>query len=137
MDIKRRILAADNPEGIAALQNILGDSVDITTATSFLQSVKALDEPLDMIVCGVHFDESRMFDLLIHARTDPRTHNMPFIVFRDQPSELNPTFFKSLEISVSSFGAAFVDLFTLKTSYDVADADKQFRKLIFELIERR
>jgi hypothetical protein len=135
MNLRKKILIADNAHGIAALHNILGETVELIEATTFTEAVDALRNPVDGVICGVHFDESRMFNLLAHTRADERTRAIPFLVFRDQQSELDATFFRSLEISVSSFGsAAFVDLFSLKDKFGVRNADAQLRDKIFALI---
>jgi CheY-like chemotaxis protein len=135
MSVTKRALAADRPEGIDTLQNILKTGVDLLSATTLEAAVQGLQQPVDLIVCGVHFDDSRMFDLLIHVRADRRTRDTPFLIFRDLESELDTVFFKSMEIASKALGAAgFIDLHTLKRKHGVADADRQFRELIFTLM---
>jgi CheY-like chemotaxis protein len=134
METKKRVLAADRLEGIQTLHNVLGNSVEIVAATSLKEATRLMHETqVDMIICGIHFDESRMFELSTLAHGSSRTKPIPFLMFRDLESRLEPTFFKSLEISAKVIGAVgFVDLFSLKQQFGVPMADQQFREIIFK-----
>ncbi|TAL84015.1 MAG: hypothetical protein EPN74_12775 [Rhodanobacter sp.] len=136
MASKKRVVAADTLQGIETLQHVLGDMVDLITATSFAKAIRTFDEPIDMIICGIHFDDSRMFDLLAYTRNQTHLREIPFYIFRDLDSALEPTFFRSLEISAGVLGATgFIDLFALKQRFGVSNADEQFRKRIANAIE--
>jgi hypothetical protein len=134
--LKRKILIADRPQGIETLHNVLGDSVELIAASSIDAAIRALAKPIDLVICGLHFDDSRMFDLLIYAHGNSHTCRIPFLIFRDLELELDRIIFKSLEISAKSLGAAgFVDLFTLKKETGISSADEKFRQIIFSLID--
>jgi CheY-like chemotaxis protein len=135
VDQRKRILGADAEQGIRTLRAVLGESAELIPADSLNQAVRVLENPVDLIICGIQFDESRMFDLLTHARQEPRVQDIPFLVFRDLESELDPMFFKSLQISVTALGATgFVDLFALKQEYGIREADAKFRRIILDLL---
>lgn len=124
------ILVADVPAGIASLRKIMGEMAALKSACKIADALGLLSPDFDLVVCGVHFDESRMFDFLMAAKSDPGTRHVPFICFRDLDSALHPTMLRSLEISCRALGAEFVDLFELKRKYGVDEADERFRELI-------
>lgn len=137
MSNKRTLLVADVATGQATLRNVMGDRTGLVGAATLEEAREALGRGVDMVVCGIHFDDSRMFDLLRYARADPRFRPVPFICFRDLESELAPALFESLDIACTALGAAaFVDLFTLKKRHGIADADAAFRRILLDRLER-
>jgi PleD family two-component response regulator len=62
-----------------------------------------------LIIIGVHFDESRMFDLLRHVRADERYRATPVVCVVSQPFD-TPISVEGLEIATRALAAdAFVD----------------------------
>jgi hypothetical protein len=86
------------------------------------------DSSFSMVLCGVYFDESRMYDLLEHVRaTRPY---LPFVCCRLLDIEMPPIALKALQISVMARGAsAFVDLPELSRR-DAAAGEERFKQLI-------
>jgi hypothetical protein len=131
MNGMRQILVADVSAGLATIRNVLGVDVDLVHATTIFQATKLLRQETDMILCGIHFDESRMFDLLRVVKADIQYRKIPFLCFRDLESDLERTLFESLEISCKALGAEkFVDLWALKKKFGVSKADEEFRRII-------
>lgn len=130
-NLPKRILAADDQAGFAMLQATLDGAYDWIYARTLHEAVEQLREGLDMIVCGVHFDESRMFDFLRISKAAPATKSVPFLCYRDLDSDLGPAVLEAMEIAVKALGAvAFVDMFALKEKHGTADADARFRELL-------
>lgn len=68
-----------------------------------------------MILCGAHFADSRMFDLLRVVKAEPRSREKPVLCYGDLPSQLSMTNFEALEISWKTLGAVgFVDFHALR-----------------------
>lgn len=131
MPALRRILAADVPQGIQTLRNVLTAEAEIVVASTMEEAMSLLKGGADLIVCGIHFDESRMFDLLRVAKADPATRPIPFLCFRDMESELAQPVLESLQIACNALGAvAFVDLFQLRSVYGVREAHERFRHML-------
>ena len=64
----KRILVADTPESDRRLNEILvGHEVSFVRTLGEAQRVLG-QEHFDLILVGVHFDDSRMFDLVRHVR---------------------------------------------------------------------
>jgi hypothetical protein len=132
-DIK--IIAADRRAGVETLQKLLEDLATVVSVTSLDQALRAIAAPFDLVICGVHFDDSRTFDLLVSLREAKPGMVKSFLIFRDLESELDPTFFRSLEIAAQVSGAAgFVDLYSLRQAKGVAAADEHFRELVRGLV---
>ncbi len=72
-----------------------------------------------LILCGVHFDDSRMFDLPRTARSDFAA--IPFVCCRIQ----------AIDIAAKSLGAAaFVDMPGLSREFGNDGAEAQFRSSV-------
>lgn len=59
-----RVLVADVAAGQTTVQNVLGREATIIEANSLEKALAELKEGVSLVICGLHFDESRMFDLL-------------------------------------------------------------------------
>jgi len=111
---------------------VLGTEFDIVgVCTTLSEAISSLHRDVESIVCEIHFDDSRMFDLLRLAKADPATREIPFVCFRDMDSHLAPPFLESLQIACKALGAvAFIDLFDLKARYGTKQADARFREIL-------
>lgn len=68
-------------------------------------------EEIDLILCGLHFDESRMFDLLRFVKADPTLRHIPFLCIKTLQGDVEPTFSESIRIATKALGAVgFFDL---------------------------
>jgi hypothetical protein len=124
---------ADNEEAIRTVQSILGDVVDLCPAKTMKDAEACLDGALDMVICGIHFDGSNMFPFLDLVN---RTYaHIPFIVFRDLPSALDPTFAQSVQISAKLLGAlGLIDLYSLRQRLGATEADRKFRSMVLNAL---
>ena len=84
---------------------------------------------ISMILCGVHFDESRMYDLLRYAKREhPRT---PFVCVRVLDAEIPRVSREALRIAAESMGAdAYIDLPSLSEQLGKDDAETQLRSTV-------
>jgi PleD family two-component response regulator len=107
--MKKSILVADHSDArISAMLN--GHD---------LSFVRTLDEAkstltgrnFDLIVIGVHFDESRMFDLLRHVRWQERHRATPVVCVLSAEFARHAIANEGLEIAVKALGGtAYLDL---------------------------
>lgn len=79
---KPKVLAACPPSAIPTLDRILSAHVDLTFVNSLNAARDTLRTNADvaMVICGVHFDESRIYDLLEYARRE--RPEVPFLCIR-------------------------------------------------------
>ncbi len=83
-----RIFVAANPADATAIERIMASGHELTFVNIMSMAVDKLKvEEFDLIMIGVHFDESRMFDLLRDIPKIPANANKPTICFcmRDTP----------------------------------------------------
>ena len=90
-----------------------------------------LSGSVDLILCSVQFDESRMFELLAAAKSSPRTRSIPFMCFRHLDSVLRPASFRGLEIACRAYGAEFIDPAAWRAQYGTDETQKRFREVVF------
>jgi hypothetical protein len=65
------ILVADMPVGVSALDNVIGTSAMVIGTNTRDEDILLRRNGVALIVCGIHVDDSRRFDLLCLAKIDP------------------------------------------------------------------
>jgi len=106
-----RVLAADVPEADATLRDCLPGH-ELVFVRNLPQALRALrHDSFHMILIGMHFDESRMFDLLQYVRAMPTCKDVPIICVQCLEVGLPDAVLKNIDDAVKALGGtAFVDL---------------------------
>lgn len=100
-----RILVADE-EAKSVLNAILGDTHQLKNVANIVTAAEALTkEDFDLIAIDIHFDDSRMFDLLHLVKTIPRNADTPIVCIHSKGTELTSVFKESLVFSTRALGA--------------------------------
>jgi CheY-like chemotaxis protein len=125
--MKKSILVADG-DADARLQTIL-QGCELAYARTLEEAAHAaLKRNFDLIVIDMHFDDSRMFDLLRYLRSEEPLSGTPVICIRSHRFEWTNIAGEGLEIAVKALGGqAFIDL--AKFGNDEA-GNRQIRELI-------
>lgn len=98
-----RILIADVPQGLHRAQKSLGRHYHLICVSTIQEAEKVLSvRKFDMVICGVQFDNSRMFDLLQYIRSVDHLDDMPFLVLNNG----SVPFSKNASHSAKLLGAA-------------------------------
>jgi len=123
--MKKSILVADHSD--ARLSALLSGH-DLSFVNTMDQARGAMSgRNFDLIVIGVHFDESRMFDLLRYVRGQERHRATPVVCVLTADFANHAIAAEGLEIAVKALGGtAYIDL---KLSGDTAA-----RRLVDELL---
>jgi len=131
---KRRLLAAVTDLGYVHVRRALGDHFKRVPAFSMLQARTAIKSgDIDVILCSLHFDESRMFDLLHFARHV--APGVPFICCRVLHSPLNDAVVEGVSHSAESQGAlGFIDYHEMQRRQGTAAAAKAFCEAVMALL---
>lgn len=125
METRRKVLVAMRQEGVVAAERALGRYVELVPAYTFEDAVKCLQgsDDIGLILCGMYFAETRMFDLLRLVKEEFPA--IPFICCRVGQSEVPQVTLEAVAIAAKSMGAIeFVDVPLLRA--DPA-ADQEFR----------
>lgn len=101
-----RILVASVSNGIDFVERLMGQDHEIVFASTTADAVAKLEEQdFDLIMIGVHFDESRMFELLSLCKTIARNVDKPIITFCTRDTPLTRAMHDSIEVTVKAYGA--------------------------------
>jgi CheY-like chemotaxis protein len=81
----KKVLVADVPEMQARVAAVLVQErlVFVHTLAAALKALAG--EDFDLVLIGLHFDDSRMFDLLREVRAGSRNGAVPIVCFRTRP----------------------------------------------------
>jgi hypothetical protein len=91
---------------------------------------KALNDDIDLILCGMNFDSSRMFDLLQYAKDHPKLKTIPFVCINGFEPVHKKSSIANMKESIRLLGAEFVDLWGCKQKFG---EEKSYEKLIGKL----
>jgi len=133
-----RIVVADTPEGVAAFRRALSTSFELVAAPTFEALRALLEDPPALVVCGCHFDEGRMYDVLRHLKASPALARVPFIAVRCVEGELalDDALYESVKIAVRALGGnAFIDLLRWQRRYGEAEASHRLTRLVQTLAQ--
>lgn len=133
-----RILIADVPETVDICRRWLAGPFTLVHAAQLDDAVQALHGPIDLVVCGVHFNEGRMYDLLRHLKLSPALERLPFVAIRCVEGELefDGALHESVKIAVQALGGnAFVDLLRWQRQYGAQEAGRRFSEFLKQLVQ--
>jgi hypothetical protein len=100
-----RIFIADTTEGAASIERIMGDRHESIVAGVMSEALeKVQGEAFDLVMIGVHFDQSRMFDLLRELHK-ARYHDTPVICFCSRDTLLTRSAHESIDVASRVLGA--------------------------------
>lgn len=130
------ILTAEVPGVIPVVQEAWSNHFNMTFCCSMQDADRLLAMHFDVIVCGTHFAESKMFELLRHAKASPASCDTPILCVRVFDGELDSSVFQGISLAAAVLGAAgFVDLNRWRREYGFDAARKKLRDLVASLAE--
>jgi hypothetical protein len=134
----QKVLAAFPPLAIPHLERVLGGSVGFLPVHSLSQAKALLQSNADdisLVACGVHFDESRMFDLLRYVRESfPR---IPVVCCRVLEMASARISIQPIALSAASLGAVtFFDLPGRAKEVGRETAEQEFRGVLLKHLPR-
>ena len=132
--MKPTILAAVRPQGGVAVRRALGEYAQVLPVYKYDEAHAALRNAaaIDLVLCGMFFDETRALDLLRHVRRE--LPQLPFVACRIGDRAVSPMMAEAMGIAVQSMGAlAFIDMPLLHAD---AATDTEFRGLVLRHIRK-
>jgi hypothetical protein len=129
-----QVLAAVPPPAVGFLESALGGWVRLTACHSYADAGRRIgkDGGIDLVLCGVYFDRSRMFDLM--QLVDRR---LPVVCCRILDFEKPAISMQALRIACESLGAAFLDLPALRQEHGAGAADSALLSCILARLKKR
>jgi CheY-like chemotaxis protein len=115
----RRILLAGNSSTLDVLTPLLSGNgfelMEVKTMPDALAQIRSWSP--DLVICGMLFEESRMFDFLRAVKNDPAIQKTPFICSRVVSSDLPEAVIEAMNVASRALGAClFLDIFDLLQS---------------------
>lgn len=105
----KRILVADVPQMDGRYNAALG-GWEVAFVRTLSQARRAITERYDLVVIGVYFDDSQMFELVRAIRADERCAEVPILVVRGRTG-FTAVSARALEVALKALGAdEFIDL---------------------------
>jgi CheY-like chemotaxis protein len=128
----RSILVADNAESFAVLRAALTSTFTLNRVATVDEAKRALADPTSLVICGCHFDEGRMYDLLRHLKATPGLEDLPFVTVRCVEGELlDDALYESVKIAVRALGGnSFVDLLRWQRRWGTEEASHRLTQLL-------
>ena len=126
--MKPVILAAVRPQGAVAVRRALGEYAEVVPVYEYGEAVSALRtrRDVDLVLCGMFFEEARALDLLRFVRGEFAA--LPFVACRIGGRAVAPMTVEAMGIAAKSMGAAaFIDMPLLGAD---AATDGEFRSLV-------
>jgi hypothetical protein len=125
------VLAACPRMAVSTLERVLAGGASLLPVHTLEEAVALLrcDEQIDLVVGSMHFDESRMFDLLRYVRD--AFPLMPFLSCRILRTMLAPASIDAVAMSSAGLGAvAHFDLPTESRTLGTQGGEAAFRSLL-------
>lgn len=126
------VLIAKAPNDASSLVRIL-DGHDLIFVETFDKAKRLLEErQFDLIIAGLHFDESRMFEVVHQAQHSRQNANRPVICFNSRKTNMAKLMHNSLQRCSVALGASmYLDEHTYN---DCQDPDAELRRVIEQCI---
>ncbi|MBK6006390.1 hypothetical protein JJB11_09830 [Ramlibacter ginsenosidimutans] len=138
MSSPARILVADHADAFDVFRQVLAVPHDLEHAASFDEAVRALRSPPSLLVCGCHFDEGRIFDLLRALKKDPACQGVPFLAVRclRGHTTLDDTLYEGVKIAVDALGGqGFADVLWWQQQFGAEEASRRLRAVVDKLLQ--
>ncbi len=103
MDGLKILLAVSTPELHTLMINILNKH-RLCIVTTVDQAIDAFHPDLDLIICGLHFDLGRMYEVLRCAKYSTKVKDKPFLCVQLTGGILPYGVFKSMECAFNLLG---------------------------------
>jgi hypothetical protein len=114
----KNLLVAIRPDDVELMRSALAADFGLSFCHSLAAARAGLAAPVDAVICGLHFDDGNMFELLRQLRFQSDTRRLPFFCVKGAGNALSPAILKSILIATEKMGAdGFADLPNLQRQY--------------------
>jgi hypothetical protein len=130
----RRVLVAGTQDVIDAARAVLGGEreLELATAYSVAEALNEVKAGVELVLCNVRFDDSRMFDFLgaLNAMPDKR---MPVICCRVAKSPISAGARRGIELALEALGVlVFLDMYELESRRGPEAAQAALREAVMK-----
>jgi response regulator RpfG family c-di-GMP phosphodiesterase len=123
------VLVAASPGGLAVARELLGEEFQLVAVHSASDALRRLAQGgIDLVLAGLHFDDSSMAALVDAVKKDPSTRAIPVVCCRFLPSMLPQASLLAVRQVCDALGAeAFVDVLEIQQREGAKAAAERLR----------
>ena len=111
----RRVLVAGTQDVVDAARAAIGGELELAAAYSVAEALKQVEGGVDLVLCNVRFDDSRMFDFLGALNAMPSSRRLPVVCCRVARTPVSAGARRGIELALEALGViAFLDLHELE-----------------------
>ena len=125
-----RVLVAGTQEVVDAARAALGDELELSTAYSVAEALNEVRGGVELVLCNVRFDDSRMFDFLGALNAMPG-ERVPVICCRVERRSMSAGARRGIELALEALGVLrFLDMHELEQRVGPAGAQAALREAV-------
>lgn len=133
-----RVLVAGTQEVVDAARAALGGELELTAAYSVSEALKEVEGGVELVLCNVRFDDSRMFDFLGALNAMPAAARVPVICCRVERRAMSAGARRGIELALEALGVRrFIDLHELESRDGLEAGHSALREAVFAHLRRR
>jgi len=133
-----RVLTAVSHDALPLLTTALGLDFFFVFCDSMASAKAALNEPIDVVLASINFDDGRIFDLLRLCKSIDHAKRIPFVCVKILENEVDGAAQEAVDIASRSLGGdGFIDLYRWTRRFGVDQSYEEFRNLIDTLAQFR
>jgi len=139
MEPRPRVLVAGTRQGIASVREVLDTEAELVGAQSVAEALAEVERGgLDLIICNIRFDDSRMFDFLGALGERPTARSVPVICCRVLHRPLSVGARRAIALALEALGVAeFVDMQAIEEEQGTDAAKEALRRAALSRLEKR
>ena len=123
------MLVAGTQDVIDAARAALGGELELATAYSVTEALRQVED-VELVLCNVRFDDSRMFDFLGALNAMPKV-GPPVICCRVARAPMSAGARRGIELALEALGVrAFLDLYELESRDGPTAAHSALRQAV-------
>jgi hypothetical protein len=132
-----RVLVADAPDGARLISKALHGAAGVLPVSTGDEAIDRAREA-DLLALSIHFNNSRIFDVIRMTKSDPKTRHTPLLCFRSQDREIPVRVLEALDLAQSLFGhIEFLDLAAARRSQGDEEALRILRAALLTPLQAR
>lgn len=127
MTTQYRVLVADAPSGAELVAQALRGAAGVVTVSSGDEAINRIREA-HLLALGVHFNNSRIFDVIRMTKSNPVTRDTPLLCFRAHDQDIPLKVLEALDLAQSIFGhIEFLDIAAARRTHGEDEALRLLR----------
>ncbi|HJY77565.1 MAG TPA: hypothetical protein VKE95_13075 [Burkholderiales bacterium] len=133
----RRVLVAGTQDAVDTARAALGGEFELAAAYSVDEALRQVEGGVELVLCNVRFDDSRMFDFLGALNAMPRARRLPVVCCRVARSPVSAGARRGIELALEALGVlAFFDMHEVETRDGLEAARAALRATVMAHLPR-